>query len=337
MRNTKTNLFIIKGDLIMRKLENKGVVQGKIYDHSLEIKQVQKKGDNFGKDFIMGELRIQVGDKDSMRIIPVRYGYTPPVYNSGKENKNFYLLKQIIEEGKTVVEDGWENAWYVEANIELETDDGYDIQADEMRTYQRNRGSFLRIYANDSRFKNSDDERCHFSADVIISKVRELEEDEEEGRPHKAILSCAVFNFKNEYMPFEMVCYNEGGIDYFVNMDINSSNPLFTKVAGFINNSQIKTIKTEESAFGEAMVTESVKTVREWVINWCRPESYEIDGEDITSEEIKTMLANRETHLAEVKQNRLEYEAQKREGGLGVSAFDSPANTVQAGASPFKF
>ena len=320
----------------MRKMENKGTVQGKIYDHTLEVKQVQKQGPNFGKDFIMGELRIQVGDKDSMRIIPVRYGYTPPVYNSGKENRNYVLLKKIIDDGKTIAEDGWDAAWCVNVSMELEADDGYDPQTDEFRTYQRNRGSFLRIVNNESNFADNVQDRSRFEADVIISKVREVEETDD--KPRKAILSAAVFNFRNEYMPFEMVCYTPGGIDYYLDQGISSSNPLFTKVKGFVDNSQIKIIKTEESAFREApAVIETTRTVREWVITWSSPNEYVLDSDDLTTEELKAMLANREVHLAEVKQNRLDYEANKNNNNSGVSAFSGAATAIPAGTEAFKF
>ena len=39
----------------MRKITNKEKIEGRLYEHSLAVKQVQKvESENFGKDFING-------------------------------------------------------------------------------------------------------------------------------------------------------------------------------------------------------------------------------------------------------------------------------------------
>ena len=162
---------------------------------------------------------------------------------------------------------------------------------------------------------------------MLINGTRLVEADEERNiAADYLIVKGAVFNFRNAILPVEFIVKNPSGIKYFESLDASSSNMVFTKVWGKINSETIKTVKTEESMFGEAKVTEYERTIKEWVITGTANETYEIDDEQngITLDEIKKALADREVYLADVKKRQDEYQASKgttpAAGGAGVTA-----------------
>ena len=298
----------------MRKAINKTHIEGKIYDFSLAEKKVQnEKSENFGKDFINGTIDIATDD-DNLNIVSIHYSYEPVNNKSGKANTKYTALKKIIDNGKTVLNDGAENATIVKIDSALGLNDFYTNRNGEevLVSAKRNEGGFITFVTK----AGDPDKRSTFEFDMLINGTRIVEADEEKNIPEDyMIIKGATFDFRGAILPIELAVRNKAGIKYFESLDISASNPVFTKVWGQIVSKVIPDTRTEESAFGEPIVKEYTKTFREWlVVGTSKPDAvYEIGDEKngITAEEIKKALADREVHLAEVKKNQEEYQASK--------------------------
>lgn len=310
----------------MRKVLNKEHIEGRVYEHNLAIKTVQNsESKNFGKEFIGGTLDIAT-DEDCLNIVTITFTYVTETTSKGSKNETYSTLKNIIENGKTVLVDGKDAATLVKVDTALAVNDFYTSRNGEetLVTAKRNEGGFVHTVNKlcDPAARNT------FEMDMLINGTRLVEADEERNIAEDyLIVKGAVFNFRNAILPVEFIVKNPSGIKYFESLEASSSNMIFTKVWGKINSETIKTVKTEESMFGEAKVTEYERTIKEWVITGTANETYEIDDEQngITLDEIKKALADREVYLADVKKRQDEYQASKNAsgnavGGTGVSA-----------------
>lgn len=307
-----------------KKLWNREHVEGRVYDHNLAIKTVQNKdSQNFGKEFIGGTLDVAT-DEDCINVITINFTYVTEKTSKGNVNATFTALKNIIENGKTIVAKGKDEATKVKIDTALALNDFYTNRTGEevLVSAKRNEGGFVTIVSS----LCEEDKRNTFEFDMLINGTRLVEADEERNIPSDyLIVKGAVFNFREAILPVELIVKNPSGIKYFDSLDASQTNMTFTKVWGKINSENIKTYKEEESAFGEAKVTEYEKNVKEWVITGTANEPYEIgDAENgITLEEIKAKVADREVHLAEVKKRQDEYQASKvapSAGSAGVTA-----------------
>ena len=310
----------------MRKVLNKEHIEGRVYEHNLAIKTVQNsESKNFGKEFIGGTLDVATDD-DCLNIVTINFTYVTEVTSKGAKNDTYAALKNIIENGKTVLVDGKDAATLVKIDTALGVNDFYTSRNGEevLVTAKRNEGGFVHIVnkLSDAATRNT------FEMDMLINGTRLVEADEERNiSADYLVVKGAVFNFRNAILPVEFIVKNPSGIKYFESLDASSSNMVFTKVWGKINSETIKTVKTEESMFGEANVTEYERTIKEWVITGTANETYELDDEQngITFDEIKKALADREVYLADVKKRQDEYQASKASntpaiGGTGVTA-----------------
>ena len=311
----------------MRKVINRELIQGRIYEHDLSVKKVQNtQSENFGQEFINGTLDIAT-DEACMNIVTVSYTYVTPTTKAGKPNNTYTALLNIINSGKTVVVDGKDAATMVKCDTALGLNDFYVNRNGEetLVSAKRNEGGFVTIV---TKLDENEAARSTFEVDMLINNVRRVEADPERNiDADYLIVKGAVFNFRNAIMPVEFTLRNPAGFPYFENLDASPSNMVFTKVWGQVSSQVEKTTKVEESAFGEPAVKEYTKTVKEWVITGTsKPDSvYEIGDEQngITTDEIKKALADRETYLADVKKRRDEYEASKKTtptANAGVSA-----------------
>ena len=306
---------------------NKERIEGRVYEHNLSLKQVQNESsDNFGKDFINGTLDIATDDK-GLNIVQVRFTYVPPVFaKSGKKNNTFDVLKKIIESGKTVLTDGFENATIVRVDTALGVNDFYtDRNGDEtLVSAKMNNGGFVSIL-NDASRLSAEDKRNTFEVDMLITGTQMVEADEEKNIKEDYLkVKGYVFDFRKAILPVEFVVKSKGGIDYFESLDASKNNPTFTKVWGNICSQTIVTKKEEESAFGEPSITEYTRTLREWVITGTsRADAvYPIGDEEagITSADVEKAMQDRELHLAEIKKNAEDYKAKKNESSASGNA-----------------
>ena len=194
---------------------------------------------------------------------------------------------------------------------------------------KRNDGGFVTIVSK----LESEDTRNTFEFDMLINGTRFVEANAEKNIANDyLVVKGAVFNFRNDMLPVELIVKSAGGIKYFESLDASPSNLVFTKVWGKIESQTIVDKREEESAFGEAAVKEYTRTIREWVITGTAKEAYEMDDEKngITADEVKQAIANMEIRLADIKKRQDEYQASK-------AAAPSTSAGVTAAAGGFNF
>lgn len=318
----------------MRKTKNTATIIGRIYDHKLVAKTVQKQGANFGKPFIRGSIDI-VTDDEGLNVVTVSYTYESPTYSSGKKNRTYDVLKSILDgQAKTVVGSGFDTATIIKCDTAVEINDFYVensmTKEPELVSAKRLGGGFITVIGKD-KVPPAANKRNIFDCDMLINGTT-LVEPEDDGAEEFLKIKGAVFSFSGALIPVEFVCKDKNGIKYFESLDASAENPTFTEVWGNINSQTIVEKKEEESAFGETLVTERTKNVREWVVVGAKPDTYEI-GEDITAEEVKIKSAEREAHLAEVKANYEEYQKTKNDEPLPFG----DAGSAPAAAGGFNF
>ena len=318
----------------MRKVINRANIIGRINDHKLVQKTVQKQGDNFGKPFIMGSLDI-VTDDDGLNVVTVYYRYVTEYYSSGKKNNTYDILKNIAEgKVKTVMSDGFENAAIVKCDTSIAINDFYVHEGSEDRLVSAKRleGGFVSNISKDK--MPAPEKRNAFECDMLILGATVIEADEEKGIEEDYLkIKGNTFAFNNAAIPVEFIIKDKNGMKYFESLDASPSNPVFTKVWGNIKSQTIVDRREEESAFGGPSIKEYEKVIKEWLIIGASPNNYEIgDAENgITPEEWTKIKADRETHLAEVKKNQEEYEASKNSLPFGDSKSTTSAPAAAGG------
>lgn len=318
----------------MRKTINKEHVEGYIQEHSLEIKTVQNtESANYGKEFIRGSLDIATSD-DGMNVVTVDFTYVQPTWpaKNGKPertNDTYVALKKIIDEGKTVVVDGIENATKVRIDTSLATNSFYTNRNGEEQLVEakKNDGGFVHIVTGALAEEKA---RNTFEVDMLITGTKLVEADEERHISEDYLeISGYVFNFRNDIQPVVLTCHNPGGINYFESLEASKSNPTFTKVWGNITSTNIVSQTTEESAWGEPVIKEYTRKKKEWVITGTAKEPYELGDSEvgITGQELKDAEAARATLLAAEKERYDQYQAQKAAGNVGGAAVSAKPST----------
>lgn len=306
----------------MRKIINRERVEGRVYEHALAVKTVQNaESQNFGKEYIGGTIDVATDDA-GLNVVQVNFPYVTETTSKGNKNATYTALKNIIENGKTVLNDGAENATLVRIDTALALNDFYTQRNGEevLVSAKRNNGGFVTII----NALGEEDTRNTFECDMLINGTQYVEADPEKNIENDYIIvKGAAFAYNNAILPVEFIVKSQGGIKYFESLEASPKNLTFTKVWGRINSETIVRKVEEESAFGEPAVKEYTRTVREWVITGTsKPEAvYDIgDSENgITEEEIKKALADREVYLADVKKRADDYRANQQSGSTAAA------------------
>lgn len=294
----------------MKKMVNTVHAEGYLYKHDLKKKVTGEKSKNPGTAYIAGTIDIATNE-DCTNIVTFYYSYETPQRASGATNKNYKVLEDIIDGNlKTVMGDGKEKATKLSADSAIALNEFPDKNKEgELISVKRNEGGFVNVV---NELNANETERTSFKVDMIITGTKKIEADPEKDLPEKLILKGHIFNFRNEIMPVEFAVLNENAMNYFEGLEPASTNPCFTQVSGRQVSLIYKIVKTEESAFGEDLVTESERSRKDYVITWARKELYDWDDEGtILASEVSEALANRQVKLAEIKQRNEEYAKQK--------------------------
>jgi galactokinase len=81
----------------MRKNTNVEHIEGRVYQHTLELKTVQnKESANFGKEYIQGSVEVAVDDA-GLNIIPVNFVFVTETTKKGGKNKTYSELQKVME------------------------------------------------------------------------------------------------------------------------------------------------------------------------------------------------------------------------------------------------
>jgi hypothetical protein len=302
-------------------MANRVTLQGRVYDHSLTLRTVQKEGENFGKEFINGTVSIATDDKN-LNVVQVHYSYVTPTFKNGKENRNFSILKRIMEGNQTVVgaKDGAEPL-LVKIESSIDCNDFYPNGGDELVSAQRVSDGFISVI---KALPDKANERNKFESDTLLIGATKHEVDPEKNVTETYMeLRAAVFGYGGVLKPVRLVVKNPAAFSYFENLEPTTAKPVLVNLWGRIENVTVKTEKTVESAFGEDKVETATHNVREWVVTGASKEPLPFGDEGVlTKDELVKLQADRETHLAEVKARTKEYEAKKKSS--------APVNTAPA-------
>lgn len=305
----------------MRSNYNREHVEGYVYQHDLAVKTVQNKdSENYGKEFIAGTLEVAV-DEAGLNVIPVHFTYVTETNSKGTRNATYTNLKKIIDENKTWIAVGKDNAQKVKIDTALALNDFY-AQDGNLVSMKVNEGGFVTLVS----VLCDETQRNTWKADMLITGVNRVEADPEKNiNADYLVVKGAIFNFRNAILPMEFKLTDERGFGYFENLGATQAEPVYTQVWGVINcESKTTTIK-EESAFGEPAVRTVEKKSKEWLITGTFPESkvYEFGTEEtMTAEDIQKAVQDREVMLADVKKRADEYKASKN------SAIHTPATAT---------
>lgn len=299
----------------MRSNENKERIEGYLYGlddgngrDALTKRQSGANSKNPGTEYIAGTILVAV-DEEGFNIVPVHFTYVTKVYgSSGKENRNYGVLEQILANEKTWTSVGKENALKVRIDASLGVNEFYG-QDGNLVVVKRNEGSFINIVNGPLAPEN---ERNRFTCDMVITGVNHVDADEEKNVTEHAVVRGCVFDFRNAILPVEFIVRHPGGIKHFESLDASSSNPIYTKVWGKISCSSVTYEEVTESAFGEPMVTTKTRRTREWEISGVAENPFEFGEEGVlTVEELTKAMQDREVHVADIKRRADEYAASK--------------------------
>lgn len=312
----------------MKKMINTERIEGRVYQHNLTIKTVQNQTSaNFGKEFISGNLEVAV-DEGGLNIIPVHYTYVTETTSAGNKNATYANLKKIIEEGKTWIANGKDEAQKVRIDTAIALNDFYTGQDNsELVSVKTNEGGFVTL-VNELCPEN---ERNTFSADMVITGVKEVEANPERDEEAYVTVKGAIFNFRNALLPVEFTIRHKDGMKYFLDLEVTNAAPVFTKVWGKIECMNIPTEIKEESAFGEESVRTYLRKSKAWNITGTAKVPYDFGDEKVlTADELTKAMQDRQTMLAEIKTRSDEYRAQK-----AASTPDTVTTTAAPGGFAF--
>lgn len=310
----------------MRRAQNSERVEGRIYQHDLVVKQVQNQAsENFGKDFIAGNVEVAT-DEAGLNVIKVHFTYVTETTKSGAKNATYTALKRIIDENKTWVSEGKDNALKVRIDTALALNDFYN-QNDELVSAKTNEGGFVTIVSGELGEEN---ERNTFSVDMVITNVTHVDADPEKHiDADYALVKGAIFNFRNDLLPVDFRVENPDGIKHFEGLGVTNAEPIYTRVWGKIISKTSTTTQEVESAFGEAAVRTYKNVSKEWVITGTAKVPYDFGDENIlTADELTKAAQNREVYLADVKKRADEYKAQRAAGTTTTSTTTASATTA---------
>lgn len=306
----------------MKKMINRTKIEGYLYQHTLELKESGPNSKNPGTQFISGNVDIAT-DEAMTNVVTVHFTYTTATTGSGKTNATFNVLKDIIDNKLcNVMAHGADNAAKLSIDSAIGLNEFYSDRngTEELVSAKRNEGGFVRVVSSLNEDENM---RNTFDCDMVITQTRLIEADEEKNLPEKLILKGAIFDFRNSLLPVEFSVLNPNAISYFEGLGVSSSSPVFTRLQGRQISEIITRTVTQESAFGAPIVKNYSSTRKDYVITWAAAEPYAWDDEEsITANEMKEVMANRETYLATLKSRQDEYKASRNQ---------APATPAQGG------
>lgn len=320
----------------MRKNLNTVHIEGRVYQHSLEIKKVKNQSSaNFGKPYIGGTLEVAT-DEEGLNIIPVEFTFVTEFTKQGKANRTYAALKTIIDTGKTWIADGPEAATKVSIDTAFALND-FVAKDGNMVSLKELNGGFVSVV---NALKPNVKERNRFKLDVLITNTAIIEADPEKHIDEEYMaVRGAAFDFKNALLPIDFVVRSEDVKKHFESFDdLSAAQPLYTQVYGTLNYKKV-TYTEEVETFGEAIVDTHERKVREWEITAGTKVPYDFGDESVmTPEEVMKASQDRQIYLAEKKRQKEEYLEQKNTNAGANSFMSAITNNDSAiPTAPFKF
>lgn len=304
----------------MKKMINTTHIEGLLYEHKLEKKVSGENSKNPGTEFISGTVTIATDDA-RMNTVQVHFTYVTATTSKGGANNTYNVLNRIIEGAPCVTKDGVDNAIKLRVDSAIGLNEFFSDRngESELVSAKRNEGGFIHIVTDE--LAEDEKERSTFTADMLITGTRDVEENPERNLPAKLILKGYIFDFRNAIMPVEFSVVNPNGMKYFANLEVSERKPVFTKVWGTQISQTTYREVTEESAFGDKKVRRVPSSVKDFVVTGTAREPYLWDDEDgILATEFNEAMANREVYLATIKQRQEDYQNSKKSAPIASTA-----------------
>jgi hypothetical protein len=255
-------------------------MKGRLYNYALQVINTEK------GEAISGDVTLEVDDQGTT--VTVRYfGY--PTYSSGKTNKTYGILDDMMAGNyKTVVDNGEDADWLALAgSIDVSYFVSKNSQDDELARAQKFRGSFI----NPNKEKKYNNK---WKLDLIITKVAEVEADEEKKLPRFVrVTGYLVDDYNERVMEVVFQARSEGAMNYILGLEASYDQPYYVSTWGQML--KVSRLVVRKNAFGEDETDEYNSS--QWVITGMNPEPYEWGDEKVmTDEKYQELRANLEAH-----------------------------------------
>ncbi len=266
------------------KKYNNTEMGGRLHSYKLDFVSTDK------GEAIAGELNLETDDKGTT--VTHRF-FAYPTYASGKVNKSYNILEDIMAGNvPCVVDDGDGATWYT---LVGSIDVSYFMSKrgdPEVVRAQKVRGSFINANT-EKKYKNK------WKLDTLITSIREVEADEEKNLPRFARVSGYLVDDYNErLMGVQFNARSKGAIDYILGLDASATQPHFVSTWGALES--VSRSITRKNAFGEDEVDEYNSI--QWVITGMSPEAYEFgDANGITVEDYESYMAANKAYVESIE------------------------------------
>lgn len=291
-----------------KKFVNQTHIEGILYQHSLEDKITGPNSAHPGTPYITGTIDVAT-DNALTNIVSVHFTYVTEKTSSGKVNANYALFKNIIDQKLGTYMDVGDAAAKIRIDSAIGLNEFYTDRtgSEVFVSAKRNEGGFVHVVDT---LVDDENQRNTFKCDFLITKVTHVDQDEERQTPERAIVKGAVFNFRNELLPIELVAVNPNAINYFESLECSDKEPVFTQVWGRqISTTTSREIRTE-SAFGDDDIRTVQSTRKDFIITGASKVPYIWDDEStLTVAELNEMITARNTTIATIKQRSDEWKA----------------------------
>lgn len=250
------------------KSYNQMSMKGKLHSYALEDR------DTDNGPAISGTVTLQVDEAGAT--VEARF-YATPTYSSGKVNRTYNMLEDIMSGNyKTVVDDGVDEADFLAmtGNIDVsyfKPRDGKVESVDDLARSQKMRGSFL----NANRRKEYENK---WNCDLYIKRVDDIEADEERGLDrYVRIYGYIVDDYRKQVNEVQFDARTAAAMNYLLSLPLDGEYPYAVSTWGAISAIERKSIK--KNAFG----SDEVQTyeTKSWTISGMNPEPYEFGADNV--------------------------------------------------------
>lgn len=306
---------------MINKVTNECNISGKLYGFG---RFGLKRDENDGK--IRGSITV-LTDAETQNVVEINFLPQSPTYKSGKDNNNYNVLKQIIEEEKTVERVGEKDAISVRVSCSLSTNPYYTKQNDEyvLSEPAQIKGNFIHI---DAKAKPS----AVFNIDCLVQSITpEVNFSGEE--TSNRILKVQVFDdYRKHFFPLTFKMEMPEGIA-FIEREYTQGESYVTLSGEIINRTiEQAPAENENMGFGERAQVNKPRTIREYLITGgTTPREFLMD-----EEEMAQARQARETFLAEAKNRAMEKNS-KTNTVNGFSSSSSASKTVVKSNNKYNF
>ena len=306
-----------------KKFINNVYIEGYLYESNLKEKVAGANSKVPGAHYINGEIKIAT-DEACLNIVPIHFSYVP------ESRGEFAILRDIMNDVySSVTKKGKDDATKLNVSTAIAINDFVSPSTGEMVSALRNEGGFIHVVSQ----LPEESKRNSFDVDIVITGVKEVDENPDREIPAHAIVKGVIFDFTKAIIPVEFAVYSQDGIGYFMSFADAKEFPLFTKVHGKQIVQHMTRKYEEASAFGDPVVKEITSTRKEYVITSAQTEPYVFDDEStILMSELSEWSSNREVVLAKV---RASYD--ERTGKNAKAAGADSSSVIGGSDDEFKF